>query len=675
MNRREFILLGGAGLAGSAFGTPAIIGRGWNLNPSVDSPNVQAGVVKIPPVGGGNSFYPGNRAPLLPSPLMKLPIGAIEPRGWVRRQLLLMADGMTGNLARLSKFLQPDSAWRTFKATDEGWEEVPYWLRGFGDLGYVLKNKRILSEARGWLDAALTNQQPDGYFGPPANKVKDDLWPNMPMLNAFQSLYEATGDKRVLPVMTKYFRYEHDLPTKRLLPDSWQKIRGGDNLASVYWLYNRTGERWLLDLARTLHGQTANWTVEPQTSHGVNNTEGFREPATYYQQAKDRRFLEATERDYAAVMKEYGQVPGGMFGADENFRPGYTGPSQAAETCSMVEFMHSFQMLLKVTGDPVWAERCEDVAFNSFPAAMTPDLRGLHYLTAPNLVQCDPSKDHVFQNKDYMLPFSPREVYRCCQHNVAMGWPYYAEHLWLATPRNGLAAVLYAASAVEAKVGDGVKVRIEEDTDYPFEGAVELRLTTPEAVKFPLYLRVPSWAEGATVAVNGMNLNVEPLPQSYIVVERHWQDGDRVSLRLPMKLTVSVWKSQANAASVNIGPLTQSLKIGEKWEKVSGTDEWPDLAVYPTSPWNIGLEVNRTNPSASFQVRKKSKVADQPFALDSAPVELSAKGRLLPDWKLFENCAGPPPTSPTNSAQPELDVTLVPMGCARLRISVFPTLT
>ena len=314
MNRREFILLGGAGLAGSAFGVPVVVGRGWKLDPGVDSPNGQAHVVKIPPLGGGNSFYPGNRVPLLPSPLMKLPIGAIEPRGWVRRQLLLMADGMTGNLAKLSKFLQPESAWRTFKATDYGWEEVPYWLRGFGDLGYVLKNQRIDSEARRWLDAALASQQPDGYFGPPANKAKDDLWPNMPMLNAFQSLYEATGDKRVLPVMTKYFRYEHDLPKQRLLPDSWQKIRGGDNLASVYWLYNRTGERWLLDLARALHGQTADWTAGPQTPHGVNNTEGFREPATYYQQAKDRRFLEATERDYAAVMKEYGQVPGGCSG-------------------------------------------------------------------------------------------------------------------------------------------------------------------------------------------------------------------------------------------------------------------------------------------------------------------------------------------------------------------------
>jgi len=675
MNRREFMLLGGAGLFGSASARPAIIGRGWKLDHTSNDPTVQARVVRIPPVEGGNGFYPGNRPPLLPSPLMKLPIGAIEPRGWVRQQLSLMADGMTGNLTKLSKFLQPTSAWRTLKATDEGWEEVPYWLRGFGDLGYVLKNKRILSEAGEWLDAALRSQQPDGYFGPPAIKLMDDLWPNMPMLNAFQSRYEATGDERILPVMTKYFRYEYALPKKRLLPGSWQKFRGGDNIVSVYWLFNRTGERWLLDLAATLHEQTVDWTAGPPTPHGVNNTQGFREPATYYQQAKDRRFLEATEGDYAAVMNEYGQVPGGMFGADENFRPGYTGPSQAAETCSMVEFMHSFQVLLKITGDPVWAERCEDVAFNSFPAAMTADLKGLHYLTAPNLVQCDPSKDHVFENNEYMLPFSPREVYRCCQHNVAMGWPYYAEHLWLATAGNGLAAVLYAASAVEAKVGNGVKVRIEEDTDYPFDEVVELRLTTPAEVKFPLYLRIPFWAEGSSVAVNGKDLNVEPWPRSYVVIERPWHNGDRVSLRFPPKLAVSVWKTQANAVSVNLGPLTYSLKIGEKWEKLSGTEEWPDLALYPTSPWNIGLEVNRTNPAASFQVGKKSKLADQPFALDSAPVQLSAKGRLLPDWKLVENCAGRLPTSPANSDQPELDVSLVPMGCARLRISVFPTLT
>jgi len=174
--------------------------------------------------------------------------------------------------------------------------------------------------------------------------------------------------------------------------------------------------------------------------------------------------------------------------------------------------------------------------------------------------------------------------------------------------------------------------------------------------------------------VNGKQSEVEPSPQSYVVLERVWRDGDRVSLQLPMQLGVSVWKAQANAVSVNLGPLTYSLKIGESWQKLSGTDQWPDLAVYPTSPWNTGLEVNRTNPSASFEIRRKPKPAEQPFALDSAPIELSAKGRVLPEWTLVENCAGPLPISPTSSNQPQQDLTLVPMGCARLRISVFPTL-
>ncbi len=682
MNRRKFLSASGAALAASACGNSGFFGQGTSVHTS----STTAWVVNSPPLVGGNSFYVGNRAPLVPSPLMKLPIGTTEPKGWLRQQLLLMVDGMIGRLAENSKFLYANSGWLTFNKQkeveyDDDYQDVPYWLRGYGDLGYVLKDELIIREARRWLEATLNHQEEDGYFGPPANKMDDDLWPNMPMLNALQSFYEATGDNRVLSFMSRYFRYELSLPRDKLLPQSWQKFRGGDNLASVYWLYNRTGENWLLDLAKALHEQTVDWTsVGPHASevstwaHGVNITEGFREPASYYQQSKDHKFLEATERDYAIVMDEYGQVPGGMFGADENIRPGYTGASQAAETCSMVEFMQSFEMLLKITGNPAWADRCEDVAFNSLPAALTPDLKGLHYLTAPNLVQCDPSKEHVFDNKLYMLPYSPREVYSCCQHNVAMGWPYYSEHLWLATEGNGLAAVLYAPSSVEAQVGHGVRVKIEEETAYPFGETVELKLASPEPVHFPLLLRIPKWCEGATVTLNGEKLSVESAPLSYVVVEQTWHDGDRVTLRLPMKVTLSVWPKQGNAVSVNRGPLTYSLKIGQKWEKIGGSDEWPDSAVYPTTPWNIGLIVDRANPSASFRVVQKVSMAKQPFDLETAPVELRGKGRVIPEWRLVQNSAGPLPLSPVSSGQPDQDITLVPMGCARLRISVFPTI-
>jgi hypothetical protein len=341
----------------------------------------------------------------------------------------------------------------------------------------------------------------------------------------------------------------------------------------------------------------------------------------------------------------------------------------------MVEFMQSFEMLLKITGDAVWADRLEEVAFNSLPAAQTPDLKALHYLTAPNLVQCDPSDDHVFQNRQYMLPFSSNhEIYRCCLHNVGMGWPYYAEHLWLATPGNGLAAAFYAPSAVEATVGHGVKVKIEEETEYPFDEAVELRLSSPEPAQFPLYLRIPAWCQGAAIAINGKRLAVSAAPQQYVVVERTWNDGDRVSLHFPMKIALSVWEKQAQAVSVSRGPLAYSLKIGERWERIGGREEWPDLAVYPTTPWNVGLVVDRHDPTTSFRVIRNSGRSLQPFDSESAPIELRGQGRVIPVWTLAHNCAGPLPRSPVKSDQPDQDITLIPMGCARLRVSVFPTI-
>ena len=131
------------------------------------------------------------------------------------------------------------------------------------------------------------------------------------------------------------------------------------------------------------------WTTGVHDWHNVNLSQGFREPGVYYQQAQEERFLRAAENNYQTIMGLYGQFPGGGFAGDENCRPGYTDPRQGFETCGMVEFMHSFEMLTKISGNPLWADRCEDIAVNSLPASLTPDLKGLHYLTCANQVQLD----------------------------------------------------------------------------------------------------------------------------------------------------------------------------------------------------------------------------------------------------------------------------------------------
>jgi len=640
-------------------------------------------VVKAPSTSVGNDFHVGNRPPLRPSPFMKLPVGAIEPKGWLRRQLELEAEGFTGHLLEISKFLvKENNAWLSAKGEGHSpWEEVPYWLRGFANLGYVLGDERIISESQQWIEAVMASQREDGYFGPRANlsriKGKPDLWPNMIMLNVLQGYYEYRGDERVLEFMKKYFRWELTVPDEDFLEPFWQNQRASDNLASVYWLYNRTGEKFLLDLGRKIHRNTADWTSGVANWHTVNISQCFRGPAIYWQQSKDPNHLAATERDFQRVMGIYGQVPGGMFGADEYARPGYTGPRQAAETCAMVEMMLSAEMLLRFTGQAKWADRCEDVAFNSLPAAFTADLKALRYFTAPNMILCDRrSKAPGFEKPGPTLFFNPH-IHRCCQHNSGHGWPYYAEHLWLAAAGNGLAAVLYAPCEVTAKVGDGTSVRIIEDTRYPFEEDIELRIRTPRAVRFPLFLRVPGWCRGAKVTVDGRVVQVgSGASRMYIQIERVWHDGDKVQLELPMEITIRKWTKNKGCVSVDRGPLTYSLKIAERYVRQGGTERWPAWEIQPATAWNYGLILDESNPAASFEVVKKSWPADeQPFEANAAPIELRARAKKIPGWREDDlGLVGRIQQSPVRSDEPVEEVTLIPMGCARLRISAFPVI-
>jgi len=538
-------------------------------------------------------------------------------------------------------------------------------------------------EAERWLERVIRSQSRDGYFGPAANRAARDLWPNMVMLAPLQSYHEATGDRRVLALMSRFFQYEFHLPARDLLPGGWQKLRGGENLESVYWLYNRTGESFLLDLAKRVYARTADWAApilsperdrRPEESsfyHGVNIAMGFRTPGVFFQQSGERSLLEAVERNYRQVMDGYGRQPGGMFGADENIRPGKDDPRQGAETCAMVELMASFESLLKITGDPVWADRAEEVAFNSLPAAMTPDLKGLHYLTAANLVSCDRSGEHDFQNPGTLLSYDPWG-YRCCQHNVAFGWPYFAEHLWLATSDNGLAAALYAPSSVTAKAGEGGEVTIVEETHYPFDGEVRLAVACERPTGFPLYLRLPGWARRVRISVNGEEAGGDFRGGRYAVLRRTWRHGDQVRIDFGPEIEVVDWPTVRGAVSVRRGPLWFSLRIGEAWRRCGGTDEWPAREVLPTTPWNYGLVSERGAAGAAVRLASRRTPPYQPFVPGKAPLVLSARARRVPSWREEGRMAGPVPASPAAGEGPVEEVELIPMGCARLRITSFP---
>ncbi len=653
-----------------------------------------------------NDFYVSNRAPLLKSPLIKLPIGSIKPQGWLLKQLELEANGYFGHLPELSRFLIKDNnPWLSPVGEGEKfWEEAPYFLKGYGDLAYVLGDKEMIQEAEIWINATLASQREDGWFGPRANiasprvhsRGKPDLWPNMIMLNVLQSYFDYSGDQRVIDLMTKYFDWQLSVPEEDFLPPLWQHQRAGDNLASVYWLYNRTGNKKLLDLANKIFRNTANWTEGVPDWHNVNISQAMRGSPTYYLQSKNRRHLTAAERNYQTVWGLYGQVPGGMFGGDENCRPGFISARQAVETCGIVEMMHSCEEILKINGDLKWADRCEDVAFNSYPATTTPDFRALRYLTAPNLIISNSkNKTPQIQNPGAKYQMNPH-AHRCCQLNMGQGWPFFAEHLWMATPDNGLALIFYSESTVRAKVGNGSQVTITEKTHYPFDEMVELYVSILKSETFPLYLRVPEWCTDASITINGESVEAQPVPQSYLRIEREWRNGDILKIKLPMEVDVRTWTKNANSVSVDRGPLTYSLKISEKYVPIDGAiavskeylpdswrreltqeqlDTWPAFEIYPTSPWNYGLVLDKENLDASFKVAKKEWPSDNnAWGSTEAPIEIKVKGHRIPGWKKdpITDLVGLIAESPIKSDEPEEELTLIPMGAARLRLSAFP---
>lgn len=281
------------------------------------------------------------------NPLSRLPPGAVRARGWLRHMLELMRDGMTGRLTELSDFLADDNGW--FGGDEPGWEEQAYWLRGFHDLGALLEDDDLQAEARRWIEAVIGSQDAEGYFGATMHRAHEvaggtapDLWPHMVMLDALISHFEHTGDERVPALTRDFFEWTRRLSADEFIPaldreqTHWklhvQRNRAGDMIPHIYWLFNRTGEEWLLPLAARYFEAITPPEDEWLDHHVVNFMQGFSYPGAYSALSGERWRLQASEYWYRQHMATWGQQPRGIFGADERVRTGKTDPRQAVET-------------------------------------------------------------------------------------------------------------------------------------------------------------------------------------------------------------------------------------------------------------------------------------------------------------------------------------------------------
>lgn len=200
--------------------------------------------------GGGPAGYTCCQCQLygLPCPASSVELYKIAgrqhpPRGLGKEISGVAARRPDRTFREISAWLEKDdNAWLT-TGGDHGWEEVPYWLKGYSSLAYILNDPEMIEETKYWIEGVFASCQPDGYFGPVNERNgKRELWAQMIMLWCLQSYYEYSQDRRVIDLMTNYFKWQMTVPDDRLLEDFWENSRGGDNIISIYWLYSHTGD-------------------------------------------------------------------------------------------------------------------------------------------------------------------------------------------------------------------------------------------------------------------------------------------------------------------------------------------------------------------------------------------------------------------------------------------------
>lgn len=631
----------------------------------------------------GEPLYPHNREPLRPTRFVKLPLGAVKAEGWLKDQLTVQANGLTGHLDEFWDSLK-NSAWKG--GDGEAWERGPYYLDGLVPLAYTLDDERLKEKCRPWLEWMMNSRLPNGWFGPEKN---GDRWPLAVAMKVMAQYYEASGDERALAVIRNYFRYLHQNP-----PDwpqkEWRGVRAMENALTGIWLYRLKGNPSVLDVNASIFNNSfdwggyflnfpwtaealaageipLNWDGDGLTAHVVNVAMAVKYPALWWQQSGDERYKKAVYAALENLDRHHGQA-GGRFSGDEHLSG--KSPAQGTELCAVVEFMFSLENLIEIFGDPAFADRLEMLAYNANPGACTADYWAHQYDQQTNQVLCTVAKRNWSTNGDWSNIFGLEPNYGCCTANMHQGWPKFVSHLWMATPDRGLAAAAYGPSRVTAKVADGANVTIREITDYPFDGTIRFRIETEKPVAFPLYLRVPGWAEGAEIEAGGSVIH--PEAGQYIAVRREWKDGGEAVLRLPMKIRTETRFN--NAVSVLRGPLVFGLKIGARKEELQRHhDTLPviDWAVHPTTPWNYALEIDPERPEEAFEAETR-EVPSLPFDPANPPVVLRARGAVLPSWTLKDNSAADPPPSPVQTGAERVPLELVPYASGLLRIGEFP---
>ena len=635
--------------------------------------------------------------PTVKPAFLPLPPGAVEPAGWLRDWAQSARDGITGHLdERHPTFAD---GWKGIpvqstgaKPDGTGWpiEQSAYWLDGALRLGFVLHDDALIKKIRARLDPVVdgVNQADFGtsfiYWKKGFKPEEFDSWAHSQMGRALVALYQGTGEKRVLDALVKvYADYPTNMGKITLGSDG---VSGLCNLDAMLETYSYSGDRRILEralqaiaqpeVAKEIEGWPAG-RLSP--GHMVIFYENIRLPGLVYPWSNDPQHLQATLGAFKWLDQNH-MLPHGVASGEE-FASG-VGAFRKTETCDVTAMLLAASWMYRIQGDGDWGDRMERAFFNAAAAPVARDFQTMCYYQSPNRLgakaqPCEQPNCPGPEGNRFNRLGCPTVL--CCVGAVNRIIPNYVIHMWMATRDNGLAATLYGPSTVSALAGPGVPVEVTTTTDYPFTEVIQMRVTPEKAAVFPLYLRVPGWCKEARIRVNRRRVAATPDSNGFAKLSRKWAKGDVVDLQFPMEPRVvrgyetefpSANRKYFNFeqdslfqprrlpyASVLYGPLLFSLPVPDV------DPNTPDKA----AKWQYALDTDASRGDGGITVVRQAMPAHWDWPLN-APIMLKAHAQFF-DWQPTD--AQALPDKPVTGTMSET-VRLIPYGCTKFRISMFP---
>ena len=647
-------------------------------------------------------FEPPTRPALLP-----LPPGAVEPAGWLRDWCLAARDGYTGHMDEYDDEFK--RAWAPdHKMAGEGllwykgawpYEGGGYWFDGLSRLGYALHDETLIAQASRRLYSVADNMNTDGllFLWWLDRKNPDDrkavvaalegwpLWACGLLGRAMTGFYAGSGDEHILEALEKAYGADPDClrSITGSVSNPWPAYdtfcwTGNQGIAAALdAMFKQEGGALLPNLNRYREAPDLNPGTTVDNAHVVEFIECTTPWAVGYLWTGDRRYLDAAV-GWHDLLQRVAMQPHGVPVSDEWYGP--TGAFRGSETCDVAGYVWSQISLLHVIGEGRMADRAERAFFNAGPATVSRDFKTHVYFQSPNR----------FANLSPDFPHGPRAgggTYQrkhsplCCTAALNRIVPWYVTHMWMATYDNGLAATCYGPCEVTALAADRVPVVITCKTDYPFNETIEISVQPEREAAFPLEFRIPGWCMAPALSVNGSAVTIERNPRGFARVDRTWKPGDTVGLHLPMTASLRTGVDASPGAthdgahratrvtipeedsirgvpyaSVSYGPLLFALPIPD-----TADANTPDLS----ARWQYALDVQEPNLAV-----ERTAMPDKWNWPLAAPLKLQANA--------VEVTWNPDPRSPrlpllpVAKREPAERVTLIPYGCTKFRISMFP---